>query len=567
MKFLMIFLTLAVLSPVLQAGSPCLIKKNPSVNLWSIHQNGSMLTTSYTSLTAVVDQLTSLRASGVCSAPVAGSGSCSIKKGTNQIWYVMLGGEQVSGAFTSLDSAIAQMQSLTAAQVCAAAVTSPCQITKMDGNNLWQIFQAGGLLTSTYSNFEAAKSQLQSLKERAVCRSIPDARCTLKKRENQNLWFVEQDGKALTSLSTSINEAVATFKGILSSNVCLLSLTASCELKKRENAQLWYVQIGGAPISTNFTQMTSAIGELKALKSEGVCHDYVRQRCKVVKNPNSNLWSVHVGGTSISGTSYTNISSATSAYKTLVESKLCEDVRFQSPCLVTKHSNSNLWSVDQDGQHLGPTFTNMNSAKALLTELSDANVCNKNLQPGCQLVKRSGANLWYLTQEGEPLSSLYTNINAATQELAVLYRDGVCKRGECEIRQDRFGGVSIIREGYRLGNAENLDGAISGLSDLLNRNSCDLPQNSKVCSIRHSHGRFYLLDNQRPLGASDNYNELVGLRTRLQQLGYCTSFNPNEIIGDGYSHGPGEYNGPRTNTILEFIDDSIVAPLPPTISH
>ncbi|MEK6625543.1 MAG: hypothetical protein AABY86_11275, partial [Bdellovibrionota bacterium] len=353
----------------------------------------------------------------------------------------------------------------------------------------------------------------------------------------------------------------------VTANVCRVNLSANCELKKRAGSNVWYVQVDGSPMSVNYTQMNSAIEAMASFKVNRVCNDYTRQQCRVVKNSSNSLWWVTVGGENISGSSYTNLDSATTLLKSLLDKNLCEDMRFSSPCLLIKASGSNVWHLEQDGRHLSNAYTSMDSAKHLLAQLSVDKVCNQNLQPGCQLVKRPGANVWSITQQGESLSNFFTNIDSASRELDNLYSEGVCKRGECEIRQDRYGGVSVFRNGYSLNHADSLDSAISSLSDHLSNNTCDLPQNSKVCTIRPSHGRYYLLDNQKPLGGSENYADMLALRTRLQQLGYCTALSPNEIVADGYSSDAGEYNGPRSDIVLDFIEDSIVTPLPPTIPH
>ncbi len=568
MKFLLPVLFFIFVGHNVHASGICLIKKQSNNNIWYVEQDGSALTNNYYSIQPAIDKLAQLRQSGICPAHTPASVSCSIKKvENNSQWYVDLNNEHITSAYYSMDSAIAQMRSLISSNVCSAYVTAGCEIRKTPNNDSWKIFQAGVAISEGYYNFSTAQTQLRSLKQNSVCRQISDALCVLKKRENNDLWFVEQNGVQLSQSTTNLNAGVTVFQNLIADNVCQLSFFAGCELRKRDGNNLWYIAVGGEQLTSSYTNLDSAVTEMQLLRQNHVCQEYLRQPCKVTKADNDNSWRVMVGGVNILGSSYTNLQSAVTQFTSLVGKKICEDPRYLSTCMIKKDSGQNVWHVEQDGKRLSSAYYSISQATTLLNDLQTSQVCNKNLQQGCQVVKRQGENAWYVIQDGQQLSNLYYSLDSATAQFRSLYDTGVCKRGECEVRQERHGGIAVIRSGYKLNLSGGLDSAVSQLEELLSSNTCDLPQNIKQCNIRHHNGIYVMMDDSRPIGTAENYSELVAMRSRLQNLGYCSTLNPNEIVGNGNYPGGQDYDGPRSNDlVMEYIDDTIIAPAPPIVA-
>jgi hypothetical protein len=553
MKFNLILVIVIIWSAQTMAGSACLIRKKSDRAIWFIEQNGSSVSVDFSKMQGALDRLKQLRSDGVCQQLIGDAVTCAIKKGEGQNqWFVTLGGVSISNIYTSMDSAIEDFQNLLKQNACGPYVQHGCEIKKQPNSNSWQILQDGSAVSTNYTTFERVMRELAEYKQHKICREAPESTCQLKKKNDVDNWFVEQNGLELSRLFTSFSTATTFFNDLIANKACYLPANVLCELKKKDNSNSWFVEVGGNKISADFTNINSAITKLNSLKDNHVCQQIVKKPCRIVKNEGDS-WKITLGGENIKSSNVTSMGSAIDEFKAFLAKNICEDSRYTSTCKIKKIDNQQSWFLEQDGQALSRQFTNLSSAEDLLKDLYTSHACNEQLQVGCQVTKSANSNSWYVTQDGQQLSTVYSTMDAASTQFRRLYSENICRRGVCEIRQDRFGRVAVVRGEVGLNSNDNLAEAVTQFNELMASNTCDLAFDAKICNIYNRNGHYYLVDGPRIIGSSDNYTELRTQRTQLQTLGYCQVVDPVDFLS-ATDDGSYTLDRPRPNIVFEYFE-------------
>lgn len=408
-----------------------------------------------------------------------------------------------------------------------------CIIKKQSNRNAWFVEQNGQNISgSNYTSMRSAIQRLNALRQQNICpaRIAGNIVCKVEKVENRSYWYVSLNNEPISHNLNTLNAATSLLQNIINDGVCHSDVKSYCELRKVSGSNSWSIYQNGRQLTNNLTNLNNAIDMLARFKQERTCPNYSPQICKISKNANRSSWNITLGGQDILGSSYTSINSAISTFQNFVAKNVCADTNLNSACIIKKIENRNVWYVEQDSQTISDNFPTISSAQNFLKRLKTANACNENLQPGCTVEKHPDRNIWFISQHGTQLSSNgFSSTQAAASALNNMIADGICKKGVCEFYQDRMG-ISILRNGFEMGHNDNFDQAMQTMEDFLNENTCELPKLAHPCHIYSRRGRFFLRNQDSKIASSNNRDELLAMRNRLQNLGYCQLLDPNDVF-------------------------------------
>lgn len=152
-------------------GNPrCEVVKNDSNGYFYVNRDGQAFSSAFSSVQSAAKELESYRNMGVCPKESSALDCDVVKNSSNGYYYVSRNGKLFSSAFSSIQSAVNELNSYRQLDVCSSrSNATTCDVTKNPSNGYYYVTRGNDYFTSAYSSVNSAAQELRTLQNAGLC--------------------------------------------------------------------------------------------------------------------------------------------------------------------------------------------------------------------------------------------------------------------------------------------------------------------------------------------------------------------------------------------------------------